>query len=113
MEVTCESPFKNAVILRVEGRIDGNTGPELEKIILPNLSKRKDACALDLTRADYISSAGLRVLVIAVKAAKSSGSHFSIFGLQDSVREILDTTGVIPMMMIFPDEKSALESLKK
>jgi anti-anti-sigma factor len=113
MEVTCESPLENAVILRVKGRIDGNTAPGLEKLILSNLSKPEEGCVLDLSCADYISSAGLRVLVIAVKTAKTSGSHFSIFGLQDSVREILDTTGLIPMMIIYANEKSALDFLKK
>ena len=64
---------ENEIIIEVEGRLDTNTAPTLEKSINEN-TEEKNNLVLDLKKLEYISSAGLRVLLSAQKKMNKNGS---------------------------------------
>ena len=82
----------DAAILNVEGRVDTNTSPELQKAILAAFQGAKKL-TLDLAGVQYISSAGLRALLIGQKTAASKGGSMELVNVQPTVKTILDSVG--------------------
>jgi anti-anti-sigma factor len=80
-----------AVIVEASGRIDMVTEGRLRAHLLPLVSgKKAEIVVLDFSGVQYISSAGLRVLMIAAKDAKTSGSKIAVAALQPHVNEIFE-----------------------
>ena len=82
---------KNGTTLALTGRLDTVTAPELEKTVT-ELLPRTDSLVLDLGSLEYISSAGLRVILKAYKALAAKGG-MKLTGVQEAVREVFDITG--------------------
>lgn len=82
---------KNGTTLALTGRLDTVTAPELEKA-LTELLPRADSLVLDMGSLEYISSAGLRVILKAYKALAAKGG-LKLTGVQEAVREVFDITG--------------------
>ena len=94
-------------LLAIAGSMDSTTSPEAQKAldgILASASK----VALDFTELDYISSAGLRVLLGAAKTLLASGGSLRIFGLNPSVREVFEISGFSTILAVYPTEAEAL-----
>ncbi|MCI9436347.1 MAG: STAS domain-containing protein [Lachnospiraceae bacterium] len=87
------------VQLDVEGRVDTNTSPELQKKILQAFQKG-NTVILNLEAVDYISSSGLRALLIGQKTAGSKGGAMKLIHVRDSVRKVFDMTGFSQMLTI-------------
>lgn len=75
----------------MHGRIDTSTAPEAEKILLSSLDGVTDL-VLDFEDIQYISSAGLRVLLLVYKRMKTQGS-LKLVKVGEVVREVLEITG--------------------
>ena len=88
----------NALTIAVEGRLDTVTAPELEKELKGSLGEA-DALTLDLEKLEYISSAGLRVLLSAHKEMSKKGG-MTVKNPNEIVREVFDVTGFIDILMI-------------
>jgi anti-anti-sigma factor len=98
----------DVLIARPEGRIDTNTSEELEKFLASRLDGVPKRLVLDMGAVDYISSAGLRVLLMALKKVKGSGGQLVLAGLNTSVRQIFDLAGFSTMFAIEPDVDRAV-----
>lgn len=86
------------LIISLEGRLDTNTSPELEDVVVSSLEGVSDL-TLDLEKLDYISSAGLRVLLMAQKTMNKQGS-MKVTGVNDTIMEIFDVTGFAEILTI-------------
>ena len=87
-----------ALTLIVSGRLDTQTAPELEAeldSILPALKE----LTFDMTNLEYVSSAGLRVILKAQKAMNAQGS-MKLTGVNDSIMEVFDITGFLDILTI-------------
>lgn len=84
--------------LALEGRLDTSTAPDLEAAINSNL-EGVTKLVLDFYRVEYISSAGLRVLLSARKTMASKGEML-IRNVSDEVMEIFDITGFVDILTI-------------
>ena len=82
----------------LEGRLDTTTSPELEKQLSESLPGVKEL-VLDLEKLEYISSAGLRVLLTAQKTMTKQGS-MKLIHVNDLVMEILEVTGFVDILTI-------------
>ena len=82
----------DTVILAVEGRVDTNTSPMLQKGILEAFQSARNL-TLDMEKVQYISSAGLRALLIGQKTASSKGGVMEVIHVQPAVKAILDAVG--------------------
>ena len=87
-----------AVTLIVSGRLDTQTAPELEKELDAVLSGLKEL-TFDMTELEYVSSAGLRVILKAQKAMNAQGS-MKLTGVNDSIMEVFDITGFLDILTI-------------
>ena len=84
--------------LIVSGRLDTQNAPELESELDAILSDLKDL-TFDMTNLEYVSSAGLRVILKAQKAMNAQGS-MKLVGVNDSLREVFDITGFLDLLTI-------------
>lgn len=85
--------------LAIEGRIDTITSQELDKEINAELGNF-DSLTMDLTDLEYISSAGLRVLIATQKKLKSDDIPFVIKNVNDTVGEIFRMSGFDKILKI-------------
>lgn len=77
--------------LALEGRLDTTTSPELEKELKASMDGA-DSLVLDFSKLEYISSAGLRVLLYAHKAMAGKGG-MTVANANEIVQEVFDVTG--------------------
>ena len=87
-----DSEFKDGTLfVRIQGRMDTITAPELLKKF-QETSGKADRIEMDVKKMSYVSSAGLRVLLMMYKSLEDK-SRFKMTGISEGVREILETTG--------------------
>jgi len=87
-----------ALAVALEGRLDTTTAPDLEKELKGSLDGVTDL-TLDFGKLDYISSAGLRVLLAAHKAMTGKGT-MKVTNANEIVREVFDVTGFADILTI-------------
>ena len=84
---------ENPRIIRLSGRIDATTAPGMEESIFQAIEEGSRALIIDLESVEYMSSAGLRVLLAGLKKMKSVGGELRLSSLQPHVREVFEMTG--------------------
>ena len=89
---------KKALTVRLTGRLDTTTAPEAEEKLTALLDGMKDV-TLDLNGLEYISSAGLRVLMTLHKKMNGQG-RMQLTGVNETVQEIFDLTGFSEILTI-------------
>ena len=88
----------NALTIAVEGRLDTMTAPELEAELNQSINSA-ETLTLDFSKLDYISSAGLRVLLSAHKAMSGKGG-MKVTHVNEIVREVFEVTGFADILTI-------------
>ena len=86
------------IVLELAGRLDTTTAPALDKAILENIDETKKLI-LDFKELEYISSAGLRVLLSAQKKMQSNGS-MKVINVCEDVMEVFEITGFADILTI-------------
>ena len=99
------------VVLEPAGRLDSNTAPVLEQEI-DSVGAGNDGHHLlvDFSNVEYISSAGLRVVLKVVKERQTSPKSFAVSSMQDHVREVFEISGFDAFITIYPDAMQAVVS---
>ena len=97
--MTIEKKLGNeSATLIVSGRLDTQTAPELENELDNVLGGLKEL-TFDFANLEYVSSAGLRVILKAQKAMNTQGS-MKLTGVNDSIMEVFDITGFLDILTI-------------
>lgn len=109
MESTIEQ-LDDAHVLVVSGRVDSASAKAFEDVAVAALKQAPKRLILDCSALDYISSAGLRVVLISAKAAKAAGKKFLLCGLQPQIVEIFSVSGFARILSIVPDRAAALSA---
>ncbi len=86
------------VCLALEGRLDTTTAPDLEKEVKSSLDGMTDL-VFDMAKLEYISSAGLRVLLTAQKIMNKQGT-MEVIHVDDTIMEIFEVTGFSDILTI-------------
>jgi len=98
MNITVKTNDSMAVI-SLEGRLDTVSSPDLEAV-LEKMPENVNSIEFDFARLDYVSSAGLRVLLSTQKKFKQVGGHMSIANICPTVQEVFDITGFTDILSI-------------
>ena len=88
----------STLLIALEGRLDTSTAPELEAELGKSLDGAAELC-FDFAKLDYISSAGLRVLLSAQKRMNKQGS-MKLINVGETIMEIFDVTGFTDILTI-------------
>ena len=100
---------QDVTIMKVKGRVDSSTAPELDSA-LENLLNSNNKVVLNLESVEYLSSAGLRALVKALKNAQKSGGDLRLAAVSGPIDVILRTVGMLQMFKMFPSDGEAVAS---
>ena len=98
----------NTTIVNLNGRLDTSNYTELEEKLLKIITKGS-AILVDCAGLDYISSSGLRVLLLALKKAELTDSKLALCSLQDRIMEIFKISAFDSIFTIFQNQEEALE----
>ena len=85
--------------LALVGRLDTTTAPDLQDTLIPAFAESKDI-TLDFSEIAYVSSAGLRVLLMAEKEATGKNASMTLTGVSEDVMEVFEMTGFAGMLTI-------------
>jgi len=96
-------------VVAPRGRIDTNTSGELERTLFGHLGAGETRMLVDLSGVEYISSAGLRVLLKAEKAVRQKGGRLVLCSLGQPVREVFDLSGLSSVFAIEDTRERARE----
>ena len=107
MDLREESAGAVAVVV-VSGRLDSNTSSALEDMLTGAIAAGKARLVLDLTTTQYLSSAGLRVLLLTARQVERANGRFVLYGLCDRVRDVLDLSGFLSELKICSDRNQAI-----
>jgi anti-sigma B factor antagonist len=97
-----------AAVIRIAGRIDTATAPELEQAIGREIESGTKKLLLEFSQVSYISSGGLRVLLSTAKKLKGQDDRFALCGLTAEVHKILKLAGFTSIFSIYATEGEAL-----
>lgn len=113
MDVTSHR-YVDVVVVAPVGRLDHGSAGDLERELQPLLEPTGSAAAglvLDFSQVDYISSVGLRVLMVAAKAMRGRGARIAVVALQPVVAEIFAISRFHSVLDVFASVPAALEAI--
>jgi anti-sigma B factor antagonist len=95
-------------ILSFQGNLDTNTSPQAESEINSLIDAGAQKLLVNFEKLDYISSAGLRILLATAKKLKASEGDLKICGLNETVQEVFDISGFATILSVTKTEDEAL-----
>lgn len=99
-------------VVEVKGRIDSTTAPALAERLTAHLGAPNVRVVLDLSRLEYISSAGFRILLLAAKRADETASRFVLCGVSGKVRQLFDLGGFLDLFSTTGTREEGIAALK-
>ena len=107
MNITTRT-LNDVTVVAIAGSLDSNTAPAAQQAVDGIIAGGARKVLVDCTALDYISSAGLRVMLGAAKRLKGAGGELRLFGLNQAVREVFDISGFSTILRVFRTEADAL-----
>lgn len=98
--------------LSLQGSIDAMTAPKITEYIQELIAKGNVKLVADFSDVDYTSSAGLRVLLGAIKDTRAQGGDMRLAGVQPDVLKVLSLSGFTNILKMFDDVDAAVASYK-
>ena len=102
----------DVVIVRLTGRLDSGAAVSAEEQLGAALTGEPPRMAIDMGGLDYISSAGLRVLLVLAKKVQQQKGKVALGGLVANVREVFSVSGFDSIFAIEPDAASAVAAVR-
>lgn len=102
----------DVVVLQVEGRLDASTAPGFEEQVLGLIDAGTRRLVIDGAKMAYISSAGLRVFLMAAKRLAPPQGKFAVGPLQQPVREVFDIAGFSSVLSIHDSRAAAIAAAR-
>jgi anti-anti-sigma factor len=107
MELT-ENKTEKCIIIGISGRLDTINYSILEKRLMELIDQNVSRILVNCSRMDYVSSSGLRILLMALKRITMVKGKFVLCSLQENIREIFEISGFTTIFEIYPNEEEAL-----
>ena len=100
----------SVTILTLVGSIDALTAPRITEFIQGQIAQGNAKLVADFQGVDYTSSAGLRVLLGAIKESRSQSGDMRLAGVQPDVFKVLNLSGFTNILKLYPDLDAAVAS---
>jgi anti-anti-sigma factor len=104
-----EQKSDQCVIIGINGRLDTTNYSILEKKLMDMIDNRQDRILVDCSHMDYVSSSGLRILLMALKKISLTKGKFVLCSLQENIKEIFEISGFTSIFEIHPTQEEALK----
>lgn len=103
---------QGVTIVTVSGNIDSTSAPQAQGTILP-LIVPDCRMALDMSNCKYVSSAGLRVLLMIAKLLATKGGQCVLIGVSDEIKDVMEMTGFASFFNMYDTLPNAIEAIRK
>ncbi len=100
------------LVIHAEGRLDAITSPEFEKEVMPMIQQSGQPVLIDFGKLDYISSAGLRTLLLISKEIKKNNNALALCCLNEAIVEVFSISGFNTIISVYPTIEEGVSSLK-
>ena len=100
MEINTEREQGTLLIVKAEGRLDGISAREFDDAMRSKISEKDSVVIMDLEKLSYISSAGLRVILMTAKTLQKRNAKLLLCSLSEPIREVFEISGfdkIIPI----------------
>lgn len=108
-----EDKIDGHVVVSLSGRIDSTAAVEFEEKLIEIIDRGVHVMVIDFLRVQFISSAGLRVLLLAAKKVKPYGGKLLLCDMSKDVREVFDISGFSSIFEIHENVTEAISAVKK
>jgi anti-anti-sigma factor len=112
MEVRTEV-VDGITVHRIKGKIDTLTSPDFELAMRSSFSGDGSRVIVDMREVSFITSAGIRVLAMAAKRTTATQGGLAVFGLNSTINEVFEISGLQKMIPIVANETEARSKLGK
>ena len=102
---------EEVLIAKTEGRVDGTNAKEFQVALEDAIDANERAVILDLEELSYISSAGLRVILLAAKSLRNQKAKFAVCSLSAPIQEVFEISGFDKIISIHDSQAEALAAL--
>lgn len=109
MEIIQEK-VNDVVIVEIKGRLDVTTASDLEQVFTKLLSENQNKVLVECRELEYISSAGLRVLLNAAKQYNKVSGQIMLAGLSQNVKQVFEISGFTSIFPIYATRDEALKA---
>ena len=99
--------ISETMIIMIEGSVDSNTASALQTQIMEKMTEA-DQVILDLSKVGFVSSAGLRLLLVIYRQIKSKNGKVILVGVSEEIRDVMSMTGFINFFEILDTVDNAL-----
>ena len=103
----------SATVFSLSGRLDSSSSPKVEEKILHSIANGTHDVILDFSSLDYISSAGIRVLVHCHKELEKKEGQIFLAAVPKPIENVLYITGFLPYFKVYDGQTEALAALTK
>jgi anti-sigma B factor antagonist len=100
---------ENVSTIVLEGSIDGKTAPEVRQQINPVLQKAR-SIIVDMSRVDYLSSAGLRLLLMLYRESAAKNGRIVLVGVSPDIQDVMSHTGFLSFFTLANSQAEAMQS---
>jgi anti-anti-sigma factor len=107
-----EQIVSGIIVVALQGDFDAATAPAVDKRLQTLLRAAQCRLLVDLSGVSYIASAGLRVLLAALKRGRGCGSDLRLACLRPAVKEVFDMAGFTPLFRIYADVEAGLAGFR-
>ncbi len=104
--------MSNVKIFTPSGRLDSGNAPAFEKEVVTEIEAGKTHVLIDFSELSYISSAGLRVVLLTAKKTKAAGGKLALCCLSESINEVFMVSGFNAILDIQPTREAGLARLQ-
>ena len=108
MDITVDEVGDNKVV-RIAGKLDNQTSPDTQEQLTQHIQDGATKVLLDFEKLNYISSSGLRVLLVAHKRLEGNSGQVRICNPNTMVREVFDTSGFSEIFSVYGSQAEALD----
>lgn len=112
MEVQKEQ-VGDAYVVTATGRLDGIYSTAFAKEVGELIGSANPKILIDFTDIDFVTSAGIRAVLLLMNKANASGALFGLCGLNEPVREVIETSGLTTVIPIYLGRAEGLEALNR
>jgi anti-sigma B factor antagonist len=102
--------FGHAIVVSLSGSVDALTAPEVTNYLTRQVAAEQRQLVLDLAGVDFMSSAGLRAILGALKESRQEGGDLRLAGAQPGVEKVLKMSGFTNILKAFPSVEEAVGS---
>ncbi|SRR6266536_3858533 len=102
--------IKDVTLIEIEGAIDSNTAPHVQQKVL-SATVNQHKVILDMTNVEYLSSAGLRMLLLVYRQLKAQNGNIALVGLSEEIKDVMTNTGFIDFFIVADSRDSGMIAL--